>query len=160
MAMGVYHWGRVYPRITDCFIGPAKPISVLRDELHIAWGGTFVDKRSCPDECDPADCKHYGEPLNANGKRERTSGPNRRQPTRISSAANFGGLVRMLKTASPEARLVFRTLRSRDDWAHKYISFIHKNFHTEEFNQYTIEEWRIVAGQIGVPTRRTKNQIL
>jgi len=63
------------PQIIDAFFDIAKPIILLRDELHIARGGSFVDADTCPDGCSPNDCLHHGEPLNAAGKRERIGGP-------------------------------------------------------------------------------------
>jgi len=65
----------VVPCVLDHFIGEALPIAGLRDSLHEERGGSFVDARSCPDGCSPTECPHDGEPLNANGKRERLSGP-------------------------------------------------------------------------------------
>jgi hypothetical protein len=134
---------RVCPQILDHFIGPALPIAHLRDSLHESRGGTFVDSQNCPDGCDPQSCKHTGEPLNEQGKRERISGPeSRRVSEKVSYAANFGGMVRMLKTDSESAREVFRKLRREDEIAQAYISFIHRNFPKEELNQYTVAEWR------------------
>ena len=136
---------RVYPRIKDHFIGPARPIAQLRDRLHVARGGTFVDRNTCPDHCTPLDCKHHGEPLNADGRRERISGPLSRKPPNTSFAANFGGLVRMLKTSAPEARRAFRITRAENDVAHSFITFIHRNYPNEEANQYLAQEWRSLA---------------
>ena len=142
--------GRVHPEISDYFVGSAKSIAILRDELHIARGGTFVDKNNCPDDCEPGECSHNGEPLNARGKRERISGPNSRRPGGVSYAANFGGLVRMLKTASPEARKAFRDARAQDETAHDYISFIHRNYPDEELNQYLRSEWDEIAKRLDI----------
>jgi hypothetical protein len=142
---------RVYPCIRDYFIGPARPIAQLRDCLHIARGGSFVDRSACPDRCEPEVCVHQGEPLNASGKRERLSGPETRRPSRnVSYAANFGGLVRMLKTSSGEARRELRRIRAEDDVAHDYISFIHRNFPDEERNQYLASEWQTVASRLNI----------
>ena len=144
---------RVYPKIVDQFIGSALDVTALRDALHICRGGTFVDRLSCPDGCDPATCTHHGEPLNADGKRERLEGPTSRRPSQTTSYANnFGGLVRMLKTNSPLARAEFRRIRRENQTAHDYISFIHRNFPDEEANQYTADEWRSIAAQSGVAT--------
>src|SRR5262249_41424490 len=125
--------GRVSPFISDYFIGPALPIARLRDALHIARGGSFVDRATCADGCDKAACLHHGEPLNAAGKRERLSGPETLRPSaKVSFAANFGGLIRMLKTSSSEARKVFAQVRAVDEIAHQFISFVHKNYSSEE----------------------------
>jgi hypothetical protein len=140
---------RVYPHIRDYFIGSALSVAVLRDRLHIARGGTFVDRAECPDRCAPDACIHQGEPLNASGKRERLSGPVSTRPSAtVSYAANFGGLVRMLKTNSPAARDVFRSARANDPVAHAYISFIHRNYPDEESNQYLLAEWKILANRL------------
>lgn len=142
---------RVSPHITGYFIDTARSIAILRDKLHIARGGSFVDRNDCPDDCKPEICTHHGEPLNAAGKRERLSGPQSTRPSsKVSYAANFGGLVRMLKTNSEQARLTFRKLRAQNDGAHKYISFIHTNFPKEEINQYLTSEWRQLAKKLGM----------
>ena len=141
---------RIYPGIRDHFVGPARPIAELRDRLHLARGGTFVDRDSCPDECVPAECLHHGEPLNADGKRERASGPASRKPANSSFAGNFGGLVRMLKTSTDEARREFGRIRAGDDVAHSFISFIHRNNPDEESNQYLSREWVTAATEHGV----------
>jgi hypothetical protein len=141
----------VYPAVIDQFFGYAREIATLRDRLHVARGGSFVDRSRCPDTCRPAQCIHHGEPLNASGKRERRSGPEACRVSRNTShAQNFGGLVRMLKTETPEARRVFRELRRDNDTCHKYISFIHRNFPAEEENQYLSKEWRKVAAAAGI----------
>lgn len=142
---------RVYPKLIDSFVGQACKVAELRDALHLARGGSFVDKSSCPDGCDSQNCSHDGEPLNAAGKRERLSGPESLRPSaKVSFAANFGGLVRMLKTNSPEARGIFRQIRKDNETAHQYISFMHRNFPSEEKNQYLTEEWKEVAKKLGV----------
>src|ERR1700690_3177729 len=66
---------RVFPRIHESYIGPARQIAELRDALHLARGGSFVGSVECPDKCAQMPCKHSGEPLNAAGTRERLSGP-------------------------------------------------------------------------------------
>lgn len=143
---------RFYPRVVDHFIGNVHEIAQLRDMLHIARGGSFVNRESCPDHCGPEICPHHGEPLNAAGKRERLSGPeSRRVSAIVSYAANFGGLVRMLKTNSPAARLKLRQIRLENDVVHAYISFIHRNFPDEEKNQFTVSEWRQLAQHIDIP---------
>lgn len=144
---------RVSPRIKDFFIGPAKDVAYLRDQLHLARGGTFVDKFNCPDKCKPDECRHHGEPLNANKKRERLSGPKTTRPSaNVAYAANFGGLVRMLKTDSERARTIFRKVRKENDVAHEFISFIHRNFVNEEKNQYTFDEWKNIAKAAKIDT--------
>lgn len=143
---------RVYPHIRDFFIDRAGPVALLRDRLHIARGGTFVSHVNCPDGCSPDICRHHGEPLNASGKRERRSGPESTRPSGVSYAANFGGLVRMLKTNSEPARQIFREIRANDSVAHDYISFIHRNFPDEEKNQYLAAEWKQAAQHIGIST--------
>ena len=130
------------PIIVDHFIGPVKEIARLRDELHIARGGSFVTNEKCPDSCYPHQCPHNGEPLNAASKRERLSGPTSCRPSvNVSYAANFGGLLRMLKTSSPKSHDIFCKIREECDICHEYISFIHRNFPSEEVNQYSMKEW-------------------
>lgn len=137
---------QVYPCITDHFVGEARSIALLRDALHLARGGSFVDSNSCPDSCDPKTCKHCGEPLNAEGNRERGSGPEScRGSGKSANSLNFGGLVRMLKTNSDSARREFRRLRASDDALNKYILFIHKNYPNEEVNQYLVKDWKALA---------------
>lgn len=142
---------RVCPQVVDHFVGPAIPIARLRDELHIARGGSFVTGNRCPDDCRDTNCEHVGEPLNEQGKRERLSGPSSRRVSQtVSYAANFGGMVRMLKTNSDRARAIFRSIRQDDDIAHAYISFIHRNFKAEEINQYTSDEWKRLASLLKI----------
>lgn len=140
-----------YPHVKDQFIGRAKDVAQLRDVLHLKRGGSFVNRNSCPDGCEPGICTHHGEPLNAAGKRERLSGPRTRRPASVSYAANFGGLVRMLKTNSEDARREFRRVRRESDAAHDYISFIHRNMPEEEVNQYNKSEWAALAKRLGLP---------
>ena len=149
------------PQVVDAFFNRSSPIAILRDILHEARGGTFVDNKSCPDGCLPKKCSHSGEPLNAFGKRERLSGPENTRPLNVSYAANFGGLVRMLKTKSENSRKVFRARRKNDDVADEYISFIHRNFPGEEINQYTIRELRTVAHELGISdVSRKKSELM
>ena len=119
---------RFFPRVLDQFIGRASDIAQLRDALHLQRGGSFVSRASCPDGCYPDSCSHHGEPLNANGKRERKTGPDKCKPARISHAANFGGLVRMLNTRGAEAKKEFQKLGRENPAARDYISFIQQNF--------------------------------
>lgn len=142
--------GRVSPFIVDQYIGSARSIAVLRDKLHLARGGTFVTKSRCPNGCLPGKCPHDGEPLNANGKRERSSGPDSCKPQGSSFAANFGGLIRMLKTSSSPARATFNQLRASDEEAHAFISFVHRNFPAEEENSYPARSWRQAAAKLGL----------
>lgn len=142
-----YSW----PKIHDYFLGQSLPIIRARDALHLVRGGRFVEGGACPDGCDIANCTHDGEPLNAAGKRERRSGPSTCKPANVEYAANFGGLVRMLKTDNDAARQAFRALRKSDDSIHRYISFIHKHFPSEEINQYRKAEWQAVLRALNVP---------
>lgn len=141
---------RVYPRVIDFILCPSKPVATLRDALHIARGGTFVEMGACPDGCPENPCSHIGEPINAEGIRERVSGPKSAKGKNVSAANNFGGLVRMLKTDNEVARTVFRRVRKQDQVAHDFITFIHKNFPQEETNQYKADEWKQVALAGGV----------
>ena len=156
LVVPVWRWSpvdenRVYPLIEDCFIGRARPIAMLRDGLHIARGGTFVNRDDCPDGCIPEGCGHHGEPLNANGRRERASGPESRRPSQqVSFASNFGGLLRMLYTRTNDAKQNFGRIRAEDDEADAFISFVHRNYPDMEFSQYMTEEWRRVARECNV----------
>ncbi|MHB8303549.1 MAG: hypothetical protein ACYDC6_12035 [Acidobacteriaceae bacterium] len=142
---------RFCPQVIDYLICPARPVAGLRDALHIARGGSFVQGGSCDDKCTENPCPHTGEPLNAAGKRERKGGPDATRPSaKVAFANNFGGLVRMLKTDNADARKVLRDQRTANDFAHEYISFIHRNFPDEEVNQYTIAEWRKVGADVGL----------
>ena len=116
-----YFW----PKIHGYFLGPSLPVIHARDELHLIRGGTFVSGLDCPDGCAANACTHDGEPLNSSGKRERRTGPKTCRPANVDYAANFGGLVRMLKTDNDEARKTFRKLRKSNDVVNDYISFIH-----------------------------------
>lgn len=143
--------GYVWPKIHAHFLGPALPIIRVRDELHLARGGSFVAAGHCPDGCDIATCTHVGEPLNAAGKRERRSGPSACRPANVDYAANFGGLIRMLKTDNDDARKIFRALRRTDDVIHRYVSFIHEHYPSEEINQYRKAEWQKALTAMGIP---------
>lgn len=162
----IWEWRRIdavhfSPIAIDCFFDRAKGVAALRDALHIARGGSFVNSMHCPDGCLPYCCTHNGEPLNAAGKRERLSGPNTTRPSlNVSYAANFGGLVRMLKTDNQHARNIFRDIRRRNVVADHYISFIHTNFPSEEKNQYTIAELREVASILGIEIRGGNKDVL
>lgn len=148
------------PIVVDSFFDRAKSVAALRDALHIARGGSFVNPARCPDGCRSDCCPHSGEPLNASGKRERLSGPKETRPSlAVSYAANFGGLVRMLKTDNQNARNIFRSIRRQDPAADHYISFIYKNFPKEEKNQYTVAELRAAASALGIPIRGNKDDL-
>lgn len=80
---------RVSPVIEDQFIGSARPIAELRDRLHIARGGSFVSKNSCPDGCNPRDCTHDGEPLNSAGNRRTAIGAPDANPQGVHNWGEF-----------------------------------------------------------------------
>ena len=141
-----YFW----PRIHDYFLDRALPIIELRDALHLQRNGTFVNSYNCPDGCTPSACTHTEEPLNSAGKRERRSGPKKCKPANVDYAANFGGLIRMLKTNNDLARQCFRTFRRTSPIAHRYISFIHKHYPSEEINQYKLAEWQALLRHVGL----------
>lgn len=152
---------RLCPQITDHLLCDAKPVAALRDALHLARGGSFVAAGACPDGCAATSCPHVGEPLNAAGKRERKGGPDSTRPSdKIAFANNFGGLVRMLKTDNHVARSVFREQRAASATAHQYISFIHRNFPSEEVNQYTAAEWRTVGQTAGLTVKGKSASII
>jgi hypothetical protein len=118
---------RVWPEVQDVWIDRAAPIAELRDALHLARGGTFVDRARCPDGCAPDRCQHHGEPLNANGKRERLQGPETCRPSgKVSFAANFGGLVRMI-AARGDATSTLSRIRRSNAVADNYVDFILRN---------------------------------
>jgi hypothetical protein len=149
------------PKIIDNFIGVASEVAKLRDVLHRERGGTFVESGQCPDGCQANECKHIGEPLNANGKRERLTGPlSAKVSATVSYAANFGGLVRMLKCNSPTARLEFRKICRESDTAWRFVSFIHRNLQSEEENQYGKDDWFKVADKIKLKELPTKKSEL
>ncbi len=161
----IWSWGtedgiRSFPYIEDFFIGNALDVAYLRDKLHISRGGSFVDASNCPDNCTDlgVECKHHGEPLNASGNRERLSGPKSCKPSGSSHASNFGGLVRMLKTSNDSMRTVFREIRSKNQTAHDYISFIHRNYPNEEYHQYTANEWQTLGSSLGITISKKKEE--
>lgn len=119
---------RVTPKIVDTFIERALPLAELRDQLHLARGGSFVSRENCPDGCAPQVCSHDGEPLNAAGKRERLSGPESRRPSaRVSFSANFGGLFRMIGTSGQASKDRLVTLRRENAVADMYVKFVHRS---------------------------------
>ena len=149
------------PIIIDSFFDRASGVAKLRDELHIARGGSFVSAENCPDKCSPEHCSHIGEPLNENGKRERLSGPEKSRVSQsVPCAANFGGLVRMIKTNNENARSIFRNMRKSSPIADHYISFIHRNFPNEEKNHFTTDELKKVAISLNIDTNRKKKDQL
>lgn len=154
-----YDRNYAWPKVHNYFLGPSLPIIHMRDRLHLARGGSFVGTDFCPDGCSPVPCTHAGEPLNESGKRERRSGPVTCKPKGVDYAANFGGLVRMLKTSGKEASKIFRELRARDNVCHTYISLIHEFYPDEELNQYGIGEWRKFAKSLGVVDTGSKGEI-
>lgn len=120
---------RNYPKITASFVGRATSVAELRDQLHIARGGSFVNSAQCPDGCQVQPCSHEGEPLNAKGIRERLSGPERaRGQGKASYAANFGGLVRMLGARTEEAQTVLKKYFATTGDENLYIRFVETNF--------------------------------
>lgn len=119
---------RVAPQIVDHFVGAALPVARLRDTLHEARGGSFVEPGKCPDGCEPDECSHVGEPLNRSGKRERLKGPESARPATASYAANFGGLLRMLGTSSQEARDTRQRAANADDTSQRFVAFMARNF--------------------------------
>lgn len=144
---------RVAPQILSSFTGRALDIAKFRDALHVARGGSFV-VAPCPDGC-ANPCRHLGEPLNEQGKRERKTGPDTRKPGKISHAANFGGLVRMMKTGSDPARRIFRAGRAASNVVHEFVSFMHSSFPREEVSQYLVPDWRQCGTVLGVPGAAT-----
>ena len=119
---------RVSPQILSYFVGRALEVAKLRDALHVCRGGSFVEATSCPDRCIAANCVHDGEPLNASGIRERLSGPSTRRSRKVSYAANFGGLVRMLGCKNEKARQILREFHKTNSVARSYINFLGQHF--------------------------------
>jgi len=151
---------QVQPIIESYYLGPAASVAEVRDALHLARGGSFVDRAACPDGCEPATCPHHGEPLNAARKRERLSGPAAcRVSAQVSYAANFGGMVRMLKTNSEAARDALRSLRRSKPDINRYVSFVFAAFPGEELNHFSIAEWRTIARAIGVSDKGGKVEL-
>lgn len=118
----------VYPKILDYFVGAAKPIAELRDTLHVVRGGSFVAADRCPDGCESEACLHNGEPLNANGIRERRSGPSAARGDNVSYAANFGGLLRMLGSRGAPGKAVLRDQYLSNTTKAGFIDFMARNF--------------------------------
>lgn len=115
----------VAPQVVDVFLDRAQPLAEMRDALHVARGGWFVQAGECPDDCLPENCTHVGEPLNAKGKRERLTGPESTRPSnKVSYANNFGGLKRMLSSRGGEAAGIKRDFYESDAVYRKYIDFM------------------------------------
>ena len=117
---------RVWPKVVDAFVDRALPLARLRDELHVARGGSFVERESCPDGCEARLCQHHGEPLNASGNRERLQGPTSRKPNSTSHGANFGGLKRMLATRGTSAARRKQGICRADPVAREFVEFMTK----------------------------------
>ena len=117
---------QVWPSVVEAFLGRALSLARLRDSLHIARGGTFVDRLACPDECVPELCQHHGEPLNARGSRERLQGPESREPKGSSIGANFGGLKRMIGVGTQVARAKRTEICASDEVAGQFVDFMQR----------------------------------
>jgi len=118
----------VYPGILDYFVGYAAPVAELRDLLHLERGGCFVEKGRCPDSCAVQNCAHIGEPLNAAGIRERRSGPEATRGAKVSYAANFGGMLRMLGSRGKNGKKILRHEYESDPTKARFIDFMARNF--------------------------------
>lgn len=116
----------VYPRIDEIGLFRSRSIARLRDLLHTERGGSFVDRFSCPDGCEPSRCAHHGEPVNASNVRERRSGPISLRGSNVSYAQNFGGLVRMVATRSLAAKEKRTKLASTDLEMKRYLEFVER----------------------------------
>ena len=118
----------VYPAILDYFVGYAVPIAEIRDALHWERGGSFVQAGECPDSCPIENCVHVGEPLNAAGVRERRSGPESSRGEKVSYAANFGGMLRMLGSRGQNGKEILRKEYESDPTKARFIDFMARNF--------------------------------
>lgn len=135
LAVFLWHWepvsaqsARVFPKVRDHFIGSALSIARLRDELHLARGGTFVSAGQCADKCRQNPCAHVGEPLNASGIRERRTGPESTKGKSVSYAANFGGLLRMLGSRGGRGADIIRRHAQSDASAQAFVTFMARHF--------------------------------
>ena len=143
---------RVSPQVRDFFVGRALDVAELRNALHQERGGSFVVAGHCPDNCTATACKHVGEPLNASGKRERSSGPNAaRVSAKVSYAANFGGLVRMLGCSSAQAKGKFSEICDANETAAKFAEFIQRNLRPQRETKATK---KVVKASAGTPKRK------
>lgn len=123
----IWNWSSsLQPVVVDFFVDLAKPIAKLRDALHLARGGTFVDRDNCPDGCEPEKCTHHGEALNSKNVRETPNGPETCRGKTVSYANNFGGLVRMTKTRSKKAKKALKKLKAKCEIATSYLEFINR----------------------------------
>lgn len=135
LAVFLWNWApvtnqsqNVYPAILDYFVGYALPIAQLRDVLHLERGGSFIQKGHCPDGCNIQHCSHIGEPLNASGVRERRSGPEASKGQRVSYAANFGGMLRMLGSREKSGKELLKKEYASDPTKARFIDFMARNF--------------------------------
>lgn len=118
----------VYPAILDYFVGYAAPIAEIRDALHLERGGSFVEEGRCPDTCAIQNCTHVGEPLNAAGIRERRSGPESSKGAKVSYAANFGGMLRMLGSRGKNGKKILQKEYESEPNKARFIDFMARNF--------------------------------
>jgi hypothetical protein len=140
--------GRVRPLVVDTWVGSALAIAELRDALHVARGGTFVTADTCLDRCGRS-CPHVGEPLNSKGTRERLSGPRASVTGDATHAANFGGLVRMLKVRS--ASIGVLAAACANDTARDFVDFIHTYLPDEELHAFPRPLWSEAARLLDCP---------
>ena len=117
-----------YPKILDHYVGLALPIAKLRDDLHVARGGSFVSQGYCPDDCNSRTCTHVGEPLNKSGVRERRTGPEKSKRGKVSYAANFGGMLRMLGSRGFEGKKILSDHYNSDDDVKRFLDFMGRQF--------------------------------
>lgn len=142
--------GWVCPRVEAVWIGESAGVAELRDALHLVRGGSFVDSAACPDGCATDECKHAGEPLNASGTRERFSGPSRAVTGSAQFAANFGGLVRMVKTRGSKGVAAISNLCLTDVRKRSYVEFIHRWFPDAELACFPKRVWQHAAQSLSV----------
>lgn len=151
--------GRNYPKVNDIFFGSALKIALLRDSMHIARGGSFLPKECITDfcNCNSMPCSYFGEPLNASNIRERRHGPPTARGKNVSYAANFGGLLRMIKTSNNLMRKSLINHLLKCSTSMEYVSFIHKNFPKEERNSFLTKNWIALAEKYSI--KNHKNNI-
>jgi hypothetical protein len=144
---------RSYPKVTDFYFNRARPVAQLRDYLHTIRKGSFVNGYNCPDRCLLTPCHHHGEPLNSDGKRERKTGPNAcRVSNTTSHAANFGGMIRMTKLASLEAKELAKNHFRENQAGLEYIQFIHRNYPKEEGRFFSKSDIELALMRSGART--------